>query len=283
MNFQKLKEYTLEILLAFIAIVLSVFLDFKDVSNTTEFIVTAFVVLVSASIAITKEHISKTSEKAILSLRNEISKYIKTTQYLADLDGVAYNHAKNNMDEAIQKIREIKEGKIFLEQETYYEHLNDCMKTISKGSEIIAINSIDSIRWSNDSNQIRYFEENIKAAERGVKIHRIFIISKENLKDSERMNNIKLHINQKNIEVDIVVSDELIGFKSELEDIVIFNCSSEKRLYIDYPDNSNRTNILYAYLFLSQREIENRIKVYKKLQNYAIPKSKLNKLFNNEK
>ena len=283
MNFQKLKEYTLEILLAFIAIVLSVFLDFKDVSNTTEFIVTAFVVLVSASIAIIKEHISKTSEKAILSLRNEISKYIKTTQYLADLDGVAYSHAKNNMDEAMQKIREIKEGKIFLEQETYYEHLNDCMKTISKGSEIIAINSIDSIRWSNDSNQIRYFEENIKAAERGVKIHRIFIISKENLKDSERMNNIKLHINQKNIEVDIVVSDELIGFKSELEDIVIFNCSSEKRLYIDYPDNSNRTNILYAYLFLSQREIENRIKVYKKLQNYAIPKSKLNELFNNEK
>ena len=283
MNFQKLKEYTLEILLAFIAIVLSVFLDFKGVSNTTEFIVTAFVVLVSASIAITKEHISKTSEKAILSLRNEISKYIKTTQYLADLDGVAYNHAKNNMDEAIQKIREIKEGKIFLEQETYYEHLNDCMKTISKGSEIIAINSIDSIRWSNDSNQIRYFEENIKAAERGVKIHRIFIISKENLKDSERMNNIKLHINQKNIEVDIVVSDELIGFKSELEDIVIFNCSSEKRLYIDYPDNSNRTNILYAYLFLSQREIQNRINVYKKLQNYAIPKNRLNKLFNNEK
>ena len=283
MNFQKLKEYTLEILLAFIAIGLSVFLDFKDVSNTTEFIVTAFVVLVSASIAIIKEHISKTSEKAILSLRNEISKYIKTTQYLAELDGVAYSHAKNNMDEAMQKIREIKEGKIFLEQETYYEHLNDCMKTISKGSEIIAINSIDSIRWSNDSNQIRYFEENIKAAERGVKIHRIFIISKENLKDSERMNNIKLHINQKNIEVDIVVSDELIGFKSELEDIVIFNCSSEKRLYIDYPDNSNRTNILYAYLFLSQREIENRIKVYKKLQNYAIPKSKLNKLFNNEK
>lgn len=283
MNIKKLKDYTLEIVLSLIAIVMNVRLEFAGVTETTEFIVTAFVVLVSASIAIVKEHITKTSEKLMLSLKNEISKHIKTTQYLAELDGVAYNHAKNNMDEAIQKIKEIKEGKIFLEQEAYYEHLNDCMKTVDKGSKVIAINSIDSVRWSHDSNQIRYFEENIKAAERGVKIHRIFIISKENLKDSQRINNIKLHVNQKNVEVDIVISEELIGFKSELEDIVIFDCPSEKRLYIDYPDNSNRTNILYAYLFLSQREIQNRIDVYKKLQNYAMPKYQLNQLCDDKK
>ncbi len=154
------------------------------------------------------------------------------------------------------------------------------MRNISKNSKVIAINTIDSLRWIKDSNQTKYFDENIKAAKRGVKIHRIFLVEKESLKDIERINNIKQHMQEKNINIDIIIIEELRGFKSELEDIVIFDCPQERRLYIDYPDSSNRTNILYANLFICPEQIKIRYDIYKKLLNYTLPNKTLNKLLN---
>lgn len=281
---KKINEYTLEIAIAFISILVSIILDInKQISPATALVIGMFSILLSISIAIIKEHISKVSNNSLLKLENNISKYISVTQHLSDLDGIAYKHAKSTMDKTISTIKDIKEGKIFLEQEEYYRYLTECMQTVPSGSKVIAINIIDSMRWSKEPTQIKYFDENKKASQRGVKIHRIFIIEEKSLEDKSRVDSIKQHIEEENIDVDIIFTKNLKGFTRPLEDMVLFNCEEGQRLYIDYSDNINRTNILYANLFICPEQINYSYETYKLLLGQTQKKEVLDKIFNAKK
>ncbi len=278
-------EHFLEVLFAIIVIVLSIISTRFGVNKNTALIVGICATLISINIAIIKMHVSIVSEKLMLQFEERIAKHNDLLQHISQLDGEALTCAKRHMDETASKLKDIKEGKIFLDQETYYEHINESMKNAASGSVVVAINCIDSLRWSKDANQVRYFKENINAAKRNVKIHRIFVIEKQNLiddKEGDRVKNIKEHMDCDNIKIDIVWAEELIGFKSELEDMVIFQIP-DRKLYVDFQDNPKRTNVSHAYLYLSEKAIDERLNVFKKLKNYRITDTDRKQYFGNLK
>ena len=270
--------HILEIAIAAIVIVLSIVSTAYEVPKNIAWITGFFSFLVTISIIIIKKHVSKVANDLLTHFKNDISKYIPITKHLSELDGIALDHAEEYVNDALSRIEEICRGKIYLDQETYYQHLNDCLEQANENSRIIAINCIDTMRWSNDSNQIKYFNKNIEAADRGVKIHRVFLLNREDLTNSEKIENIIKHNNHQNITVDIILAEELSGYHSEIDDIVIFDYPS-KRLYIDFPDNSKRTSVSHAHLLLNDDVIDTKIRTYNKLMGYALPKEELNNIF----
>jgi hypothetical protein len=265
-------------------ITLSVISTKYGVSKGTAWIVAICTTLVSVSVIIIKKHITDVASDLLIKFEERIARYNDLISHVSKLEGIAHEHGKKIVDETISKLKEISDGKIFLDQETYYDHINKCMRETKKDSTVLALNCIDSLRWSKDAHQVRYLNENKKAAERGVKIHRIFLIEKSSLtnKDSEeRIKNIEEHLNCTNIVTDIVWTEELTGFKTELEDMVIFNCS-EERLYIDYPDISKRTDVSHAYLYLCKKTIGEKVSVFNKLHNYVLSDTELNKVLTNK-
>jgi len=280
-----LDNHALEIGFAVVAIILSVILyKFTSIiKGEVALVIGICATIVSIGIAIIKNHSSKVGNRLIDEFESRIGKYNDIFLHLSGLEGVALTHARKHIDDTAAKLKDIKEGKILLDQETYYDEIIECMRKAKTKSTIYAVNLIDSLRWSNDANQRRYLDENIKAAKRGVNIHRIFVIEKSNLsKDGgeERIENIKVHKDTENITLDIVWSEELTGFKSEIDDLVIFE-NPERRLYIDYPDPSNRTNVSHAFLYYFEDAVDNKFKIFNKLKNYVIQEEEmLNLLYN---
>lgn len=270
-------EHILEIAVAVIVIVLSIVSTVYEVPKSIAWITGFFSFLVTVSIIIIKKHVSKVANNLLIHFKNDVSKYLSITKHLSELDGIAFDHAEEYVNEALVRVKEIHRGKIYLDQETYYQHLNDCLEQANDNSRIIAINCIDTMRWSNDSNQIKYFNKNMEAADRGVKIHRVFLLNREDLINREKIENIIKHNIHQNITVDIILAEELVGFHSEIDDIVIFDYPN-KRLYIDFPDNSKRTSVSHAHLFINDDIINTKINIYNKLMSYALPKEELNSI-----
>ena len=265
-------SHMLEIVFSIIVIVLSIISTKYGISEETAWVVGICTTLVSISIVIIKKHITDVASELLTGFERRIAKDNDMIYHISSLDGVAFKYAKEILGDAGTKIKEIKDGKVFLNQETYYDHINQCMRDAKSGSTILALNCIDSLRWSKDARQVNYLIENIEAAKRGAKIHRIFLIDNLNTINEgsqERIDNIKKHLDCENIATDIVLTEDLAGFDSEIEDMVIFSCK-EKRLYVDYPDNAKKTNISHAYLFLCEKDIAERCQIFKKLLNYKI-------------
>ena len=144
----------------------------------------------------------------------------------------------------------------------------------------MAISCLNSLRWSKDPRQEKYLNENKLAADRGVVIHRIFVLNKETLRQNEAKEikaNIREQIKHKGIKVDVVWSESLSGF-GEVEDWVYFS-SPKKRLYIDYPDNSNRTHISHADLIYKEEIIDDKINDFRRLLSYVITENDINSIF----
>jgi len=62
----------------------------------------------------------------------------------------------------------------------YYDWIFKVFDRTSKGDSIKAVSIMDSLEWDeNDPNEVKFFEANVSAAKRGVKLERIFVMNKE--------------------------------------------------------------------------------------------------------
>ena len=75
----------------------------------------------------------------------------------------------------------------------YYIWLMEMMQSCSQDERIRAISTVEEWAWTELPADIGYFNENLNAAKRGVKVERIFISSRERLRDKRNREVIDKH------------------------------------------------------------------------------------------
>jgi len=130
-------------------------------------------------------------------------------------------------------------GEIYLSPGEYYHALYSEIDNANIQNEILAVATLSSLIWKGDPEQQDYLEKNLKAAERGANIRRLFILP------DDQWNQIG-EVLKKQIEKGITIrraSTSLLGEFLRIEDMVVFKNSStnESRAYMAEPAiNSSR-------------------------------------------
>ncbi|MCD4784652.1 MAG: nucleotide-binding protein [Candidatus Eremiobacteraeota bacterium] len=120
-------------------------------------------------------------------------------------------------------------GEIYLSPGEYYHALYSEIDNANSPNEVLAVAALPSLIWKGDSEQQNYLEKNLKAAERGVNIRRLFILPEDQWKEMG-------HVLRKQIDKGIKIrmaSPSLLGEFLRLEDMVLFKDENkESRAYI---------------------------------------------------
>ena len=130
-------------------------------------------------------------------------------------------------------------GEIYLSPGEYYHALYSEIDNAASKTEVLAVATFSPIIWKGDLEQQDYLEKNLKAAERGANMRRLFILSDDQWNQMES-------VVRKQIKAGIKIcraSPSLLGEFLRLEDMVIFKDAhpEESRAYIaDLAINPNR-------------------------------------------
>jgi len=130
---------------------------------------------------------------------------------------------KNNITHAMK-------GEIYLSPGEYYHALYSEIDNSTSQHEVLAVATLPSLIWKGDPEQQDYLEKNLKAAERGANIRRLFILPD----DQWRQMGLVL---RKQIDKGIKIrmaSPSLLGEFLRIEDMVLFKDthSKESRAYV---------------------------------------------------
>lgn len=273
---KRLNTHWLELLLGIIFLFLALYLNELGLSKEASWIIGVMGALISVSIIILKLYIRKALEEIESKRINGEGQLIDSLSILNDLDESKYRYSNYILGVFHKQIKSIAKGIIDLTPSRYYVEIIDNIKSSKLGDEVYAVNCINEIRWSESARQINYLDENLIAAQRGVKIHRIFIVDKQRLTNSDdyrqRIELIRQQQNTNNIEVSIVWSQELNDDKKRIRDWVLFKNKGESRLYEGRTNNFNGFNVDKAILYLNQEEINRAERDFKVLLKYKIKK-----------
>ena len=264
------QRHWLELSLAVIGILLTAGSTFFGVPESVAWTVGISTALIAFSVAIVKEHVSAVGDDVVTSLTDDLDPSTRISAILASLDGELLTQGRNQLSETISRLEQLEKGIIHLDEPSYFDEAQRCMRAAEKGTEVYAINSIDSLRWSEDPRQRRYWAENQEATKRGALIHRIFVISRHsviNEFDSPRIKNICDQVSHPSLKTSVVWREELEKF-GLIEDWVYFS-KPRQRLLIDFVDQADRTRVSHAHLILNSQELERRLHDFERLLNYA--------------
>src|SRR5258706_11314433 len=122
-------------------------------------------------------------------------------------------------------------GKIPLNPSQYYQCILHEIGLAQKGWEVLAVSTLSSDLWSDDTNQKNYAKRNLEAVKREAKIRRLFILPEG--KDKRFIDTIRT---QADSGVKIrVANTKLLAETADLEDFVIFRSPEYMHAYICYP------------------------------------------------
>jgi prolyl-tRNA editing enzyme YbaK/EbsC (Cys-tRNA(Pro) deacylase) len=130
-------------------------------------------------------------------------------------------------------------GEIYLSAGEYYHALYSEIDNVTTKNEVLAVGTLSAIIWKGDPEQQDYLEKNLKAAERGTNIRRLFILPDDQWAQIGPV--LKKQID-KGIEIRRAPL-EFLGKFFNIEDMVIFKDthSKESRAYMAEPSiNPNR-------------------------------------------
>jgi hypothetical protein len=203
---------------------------------------------------------------------------------LSTMDKDKQGHANKIISDAAQRVEEIANGIIYLNEPEYFNEIISEIERMSQNETILAVNAFDARRFIYDPREIRYFNKNKEAiCNRNIKIDRIFINNE--MQSDMNIRKEKLFAIKNNLDagIDIYVvyksqMDNLRNANELCEDAVLFGHDSP-RLYIDYQDKIDETRISHGELRINSPAIE-RFKVnINTLKNMAISKQDILDLF----
>jgi hypothetical protein len=206
----------------------------------------------AAGVAVLKHHFTKTAKA--LCEREETIRHpgLLITDRLAALDGELLSHARAALRHACEEIDEIGRGRVPLDPREYYRTLRVALESSRRGTNMYAVSSIDALRWREDRNQVLWLECNIAAVKRGVLIHRVFILKKDQMASSEGQVIMRLIEDQirKNIQVHAIWLEDILHEDPRLrDDFVLF--PEAERAFVDHHDPEEPMRIVSAELILS--------------------------------
>ena len=175
----KLGKYLLAIIGALVTISLSLISDFvlklpKEITWLT--------FSIGAIITVT---ITLLEQKLLDSVSDEISRKIELYQILGKIeDPELYQLALNTISESIEKLRNYEQGIVPSTEHSYISsRLSKCKKIYQATFWAATIQSLYNVE--DRSSAVNYYEANFEAVKRGIKVERIFLLSKDDVLETD--------------------------------------------------------------------------------------------------
>lgn len=228
---------------------------------------------------------NKVEEKLASKLENDIGIKINTLlldfenneNTLIDYEEIANDifdllvHFKNTTGTAIKtnggKIEFDNNGKTKnLETGKFYKAINNYFKKLTKDSYLWCASTMLEDEWTEEPLEMNFRIINLEAANRGSKIDRIFIFSKNKIKEFKKNKTLKIYM-QSNINTMWVDYDEILENKPELLEILGegWDGIDKNTLIVDLPANSKQR----GYITKNTEEVLKAYNCFQELKKYS--------------
>ena len=154
-----------------------------------------------------------------------------------------------------------------LEGGEFYKAINNYFKALNKDSYLWCASTMLQDEWTEEPQEMKFRVMNLEAANRGVKIDRIFIFSKNKIKEFKNNKTLKIYM-QSSINTMFVNYDEILDKEPNLLKIVGAGWDGiDKNILIkDLPEGE----IGRGYISKNTKEVLNAYNCFQKLKNYSV-------------
>ena len=148
----------------------------------------------------------------------------------------------------------------------FYKAINNCFKKLNKESYLWCASTMLEDEWTDSPQEMKFRLINLEAANRGVNVERIFIFSKEKIKQFKNNKTLKIYM-QSNIKTLYVDLDEIKEKEPNLIEVVGAGWDGiDKALLIaDLPETSKQR----GYISKNTKEVIDAYNCFQKLKTYA--------------
>ena len=148
----------------------------------------------------------------------------------------------------------------------FYKAINHYFKDLNKESYLWCASTMMEDEWTEEPLEMQFRVTNLEAANRGVKIDRIFIFSKSKIKEFKDNKTLKIYM-QSNINTMFVDYDEILEKEPELLKIVGdgWDGIDEDTLIVDMPAGEKER----GYISINKNEVQKSYKCFQELKKYA--------------
>lgn len=153
-----------------------------------------------------------------------------------------------------------------LETGQFYKVINNCFKRLNKESHLWCASTMLEDEWTDSPQEMKFRVINLEAANRGVNVERIFIFSKDRIKEFKNNKTLKIYM-QSNINTMFVDYDEIIEKEPELINIVGkgWDGIDKDTLVVDLPETSKQR----GYVSKNTKEVMKAYSCFQKLKKYS--------------
>lgn len=153
-----------------------------------------------------------------------------------------------------------------LELGRFYKTLNYCFRSLTKQSYLWCASTMLEDEWTESPQEMKFRLINLEAANRGVKVERIFIFSREKIKQFRTNKTLKIY-GQSDIETLFVDYDEIKEKAPELLEIVAdgWDGIDKSLLMVDLPETSEKR----GYISKNTKEVLKAYECFQELKKYA--------------
>lgn len=148
----------------------------------------------------------------------------------------------------------------------FYNAINSYFKKLNKESYLWCASTMLEDEWTESPQEMKFRVTNLEVANRGVKVERIFIFSKDKIKQFKNNKTLKIYM-QSNIKTLYVDYDEIKEKDPRLLKIVAngWDGIDKSTLIVDLPEGSNER----GYISKNTREVIEAYDCFQELKKYA--------------
>lgn len=165
------------------------------------------------------------------------------------------------------KIEFNKEGRTQnLETGRFYKAINHYFKELNKESYLWCVSTMLQDEWTESPQEMKFRVSNLEVANRGVKVERIFIFSKNKIKQFKKNKTLKIYM-QSNIKTLFVDYDEIKEKAPKLFKIIGngWDGIDTNTLIVDLPEESKER----GYISTNTKEVMGAYNCFQKLKQYS--------------
>jgi ribosomal protein S8 len=153
-----------------------------------------------------------------------------------------------------------------LETGVYYKVINQYFKKLNQNSYLWCASTMLEDEWTEDPIEVNFRILNLEIANRGIKIDRVFIFSKNKIKEFKNNKTLKIYM-QSNINTMFVDYDEIKEANPKLLKKVGngWDGIDTETLIIDLPDNNEKR----GYISKNNKDVQKAYECFQELMKYA--------------
>lgn len=148
----------------------------------------------------------------------------------------------------------------------FYKVIDNYFNSLTKDSYVWCASTMMEDEWTEEPAEMNFRVSNLDAANRGVKMDRIFIFSKSKIKEFRNNKTLKIYM-QSNINMLFVDYDEILEKDPELLEILGngWDGINKETLIVDLPAGNKER----GYVSINREEVEQAYNCFQKLKQYS--------------